>query len=262
MQTHSALSRRATLRRYARGALLPLALLAAWQLAATRDASHQYAFVPLQQIASACLELARSGELFIDLGASLRRTSIGLVCGGLMGIVLGAGMALYAPLQRLFQPLFQGLRHVPLLGLIPLLSLWVGSGDFAKTFVIALAAFFPMTTSAFDALSRIDRRFFELAQSYELTRGAWLRDLLLPAMLPDLFAGLLQAVPIAWITATSSELFFNAGAGVGNLMQNAQAGARVDVLLVCVAGVTVLAVAMGVLCEGVAKRVLRWRDQA
>lgn len=261
LMTHS-VSATPTLRQRARGLVLPIALLLAWQATALHDESNQYAFVPLGQIASACIELARSGELFIDLGASLRRTCIGLVCGSLGGVALGMGMALSPLLQRLFQPLFQGLRYVPLLGLIPLLSLWVGSGDFAKTFVIALAALYPMTTASFDALRRIDRRFFELAQSYELTRVAWLRDLLAPAMLPDLFAGLLQAVPIAWITATTSELLFNAGAGVGNLMQNAQAGARVDVLMVCVLGVTALAVAMSALCERVAKRVLRWRDQA
>jgi sulfonate transport system permease protein len=248
--------------RRARGFVLPLALLAAWQFAASRDAAHQYAFVPLQQVAAAALELLRSGELFIDLGASLRRTTLGLGFGVVSGIAIGAAMGLAHPVEKLFNPLFQALRHVPLLGLIPLLSLWAGTGEFAKVFVVFLAALYPMVTSTFDGVRRIDGRLFELAQSYELTRAAWLRDVVVPATLPDLFGGVLQAVPFAWITATSSELLFNTGAGVGSLMQNAQAGARVDVLLVCVLGVTVLAVSMGALCERVAQRALRWRDQA
>ncbi|QBQ98873.1 ABC transporter permease [Paraburkholderia pallida] len=258
MQKHKTTS----IRRRASGLILPLTLLAAWQAAALHDESHQYTFVPLEQIGAASIELIRNGELFIDLGASLRRTTIGLASGTLTGIALGAGMALSPFIQRLLQPLFQGMRYVPLLGLIPLLSLWAGNGDFAKTFVVTLAALYPVATSSFDSLRRIDMRFIELAKSYELTRTERLRDVLLPAMMPELFTGVLQAVPIAWITATSSELLFNAGAGVGNLMQNAQAGARVDVLLVCVLGVTALAVAMSALCERVARRVLRWRDQA
>ncbi|MDI9682531.1 ABC transporter permease, partial [Burkholderia cenocepacia] len=79
-------------------------------------------------------------------------------------------------------------RYVPLLGLIPLLSLWAGTGEFAKVFIIALAAFYPMTTASFDGLRRVDPRYVELAQSYRLTRiGLW-RDVLIPGALPDLVA--------------------------------------------------------------------------
>ena len=67
---------------------------------------------------------------------------------------------------------------LPLLGLIPLISLWCGTGEFAKVFVVFLAAFYPMVTSSFDGVRRIDHRYFELAYSYELTRAAWLRDVL------------------------------------------------------------------------------------
>ncbi|MBN3789949.1 ABC transporter permease [Burkholderia sp. Ac-20353] len=252
----------AELRRRARGLVVPAALVAAWQFASNGDAAHQYAFVPLQEVGSALIELARSGELATDLGASVRRTTLGLAFGVVAGLVLGAAMARSTLARKLCEPSFQALRYVPLLGLIPLLSLWAGTGDFAKVLIVALAAFYPMTTASFDGLSRVDPRYVELAQSYRLTRvGLW-RDVLIPGALPDLFAGVLQAVPFAWITATSSELLFNAGAGVGNLMQNAQAGARADVLLVCVLGVTALAVAMSVLCERIARRALRWRDHA
>ena len=86
--------------------------------------------------------------------------------------------------RKLGEPAFQALRYVPLLGLIPLLSLWAGTGEFAKVFVIALAAFYPMTTASFDGLRRVDPRYVELAQSYRLTRiGLW-RDVLIPARCP------------------------------------------------------------------------------
>lgn len=258
----STLPTTSSVRRRARGVILPLALIALWEFAAHRDAVHQYAFVPLEQVVQATFELIRSGELSIDLGASLRRTTLGLASGVIAGVATGALTGLSRSAEKLVHPLFQALRHVPLLGLIPLISLWCGTGEFAKVFVVFLAAFYPMVTSSFDGVRQIDQRYFELAYSYQLTRMDWLRDVLIPGALSDVFAGILQAVPFAWITATSSELFFNAGAGVGNLMQTAQAGARIDVLLVCVVGVTVLAVAMGVLCERVAKRVLRWRDHA
>ncbi len=245
-----------------RGAVLPALLLALWEWVAHRDPAHRYAFEPLEHIASAALEVIRTGELPVNLGASLWRTTIGLVTGIGAGIVVGTSMALSQIVRRGVEPLFQAIRHVPLLGLIPLLSLWCGTGEFAKTFVVFLAAFYPMVTSSYDGIRSIDARYFELADSYRLTRFERLRDVLLPGALPGLSAGVLQALPMTWITATSSELLFNAGAGIGSLMQTAQAGARVDVLLVCVASVTALAAATGLLAEHLSRRMLRWRVAA
>ena len=81
------------LRRRARGLVVPALLIAAWQFASSGDAAHQYAFVPLQQVGAALVELARSGELATDLGASLRRTTLGLAFGVAFGLLFGAAMA-------------------------------------------------------------------------------------------------------------------------------------------------------------------------
>jgi sulfonate transport system permease protein len=82
----------------------------------------------------------------------------------------------------------------------------------------------------------------------------------LPAALPSVFAGLQQAVPLAWIAAIGGELLFNVGAGLGNLMMQAETSARMDVIVVCTASVTVLGMAMSYLASLLSARVLRWRQ--
>src|SRR5690606_32289773 len=107
-------------------------------------------FVPLQTIGAALVELIDNGELLLSIGASLQRTCIGLLLGVLAGITLGAAMALSTVTNRLFSPLYHILRQVPILGLIPLIALWFGSGEGSKVLLIGLAAFYPMTLSTFE----------------------------------------------------------------------------------------------------------------
>ena len=84
--------------------------------------------------------------------------------------------------------------------------------------------------------------------------------MLLPAALPALFAGLQQAVPFAWIVAVAGELLFNVGAGLGNLMMVAETGAHMDVIMVCVTGITVLGTAMSQLVSSLSKHLQPWRQ--
>ena len=115
-----------------KGALLPLALLGAWQWASGQGAAAAYIFVSLGDLAHSLRDLILTGELWVHLRASLGRALAGLLLGGSAGIVTGALMAQSPLADRLIGPLFHSIRQVPLLGLIPLLGLWVGNGDGAK----------------------------------------------------------------------------------------------------------------------------------
>ena len=64
-------------------------------------------------------------------------------------------------------------------------------------------------------------------------------------------------VPSPAVTPTN--LLFNVGAGLGNLMMVAETGARMDVIIVCVAGITVMGVAMSQMVSLLSAHALRWR---
>jgi sulfonate transport system permease protein len=242
-----------------RGWVVPLLLLSLWQYAAHRDALHAYAFVPLERVLAALRELLGNGDLWLNLKGSLMRATLGLGVGVVLGIGTGVLMAFSRAALILINPLYQSIRQVPLLGLTPLIGLWVGNGETAKVFIIALAAFYPMVLSTYEGLRHVDTRYREVGQIYGFSRLQMFRHVLLPAALPSLFAGLQQAVPFAWIVAVAGELLFNVGAGLGNLMMVAETGARMDVIIVCVAGITVLGTAMSQLVSLLSAHALRWR---
>jgi sulfonate transport system permease protein len=254
--THSAVRAIKSLR----GGIVPLLLLGCWEYNAHRDALHSYAFVPLEQVGAALYELLANGDLWLNLKGSLLRTSLGLATGVALGIGTGVLMAFSRVALTLINPLYQSIRQVPLLGLTPLIGLWLGNGEPAKVFIIALAAFYPMVLSTYEGLRNVEARYREVGQVYGLNRIQSFRRVLLPAALPSLFAGLQQAVPFTWIVAVAGELLFNVGAGLGNLMMVAETGAHMDVIMVCTAAITALGFAMSQLVSLLSAHVLRWRQ--
>jgi sulfonate transport system permease protein len=250
------------LRRFAgswRGWVLPALLLGWWEYTSHRDAVHAYAFVPLEQIILALRQLLGSGELLLSLRGSLLRTSIGLAIGVGVGVSTGLLMAFSAPARTLINPIYQSIRQVPLLGLTPLIALWVGNGEPAKIFIIALAAFFPMALNTYEGLRNVDGRYGEVGYAYGLSRAQVLKRVLVPASLPSFFSGLQQSVPFAWIAAVAGELLFNVGAGLGNLMTVAETNARMDVIIVCTATIALCGIAMSQIVSLWSAYALRWR---
>lgn len=242
-----------------RGLLLPIALIALWQYTSGLSATHAYAFVPLQEVGHTLAVLIESGELWINFAGSLERTAIGLLLGVMAGVGLGLLMYYSRLVLLLVNPIYNAIRQVPLLGLTPLIGLWLGNGDEAKIFIIALAAFYPMVLNTYEGLRNVDKRFREVGHVYHFNRWQQFHLVLWPAALPSIVTGLLLAIPFAWITCIGSELLFNAGAGLGNLMMTAEASARMDIILICALVVTLLGVAMNYAVMRLGNYLLRWR---
>jgi len=242
-----------------RGWVIPALLLGWWEHSSHRDAVHAYAFVPLEEILAAIRQLLGSGELLLNLEGSLMRASIGLSVGVAVGVLTGLAMAFSATARTLINPVFQSIRQVPLLGITPLVALWLGNGEQAKIFIIVLAAFYPMVLNTYEGLRSVDRRYGEVGYAYGLNRAQVLRRVLVPAALPSFFSGLQQAVPFAWIAAVAGELLFNVGAGLGNLMMVAETNAQMDVIIVCTGTIALLGIAMSQLVSLWSAYALRWR---
>jgi sulfonate transport system permease protein len=243
-----------------RGLVLPIAALAAWNIVAHRGDVHSYVFVPLEQVGASLAESLANGDLFNSWSASVLRTGSGFFIGAVLGISLGAIMAVSRLADALINPVYQAIRQVPLLGFIPLISLWFGNGESSKLLIIALAAFYPTVLNTYEGLKNADPRHLAVGRIFLADRWQTLRFITLPGAMPSIFTGLMQAVAFAWLSSVGSELFFNPGPGLGNLMLNGQAAFRMDVVVLCVLFIGVTGFLSTQLVTLVSRRVLRWRS--
>ncbi|MDR2499997.1 MAG: ABC transporter permease [Treponema sp.] len=206
---------------------LPGLILLFWGLAARFHLVNPYLIPSPGRVAATALQLLRGGELGRHIGVSLLRVAGGYGVSVFAALPLAFLFHQCPALKPWFQGVFAFLRAVPPLAVIPLLILWFGLGEASKRAVIVLATFFPVFLNALSGFDAIDRRWFELAESLELSFFRRLWYILLPGAFPHISAGLRLGFGYAWRSLLGAELFASAS-GLGYLISDAQEMARID----------------------------------
>lgn len=233
-------------------------LVAAWEVAAAVGWLRPDVLAAPSAVLTVGWDLVRDGTLGEALWASLQRVGWGVG----LGIPLGTALALLAGLSRLGDDLVdanvQMLRFVPILGLQPLLIVWLGVGETTKVSMIVLGVAFPIYVNTHAAVRAIDPRHLELAQVVGLGRIDRVRRIVLPGARAGFLVGLRMAAAVAWLLLVFAEQI-NAGRGLGHLMVRAQTFFQTDVIVVCLVVYAVLGLASDAVVRGLERRLLRWQ---
>jgi sulfonate transport system permease protein len=236
----------------------PLLVVGVWWAASAGGLLDPRILPPPQAVFDAARDLIERGTLQSSLAISLQRAALGFALGAAAGVVL----ALVAGLNRIGDAIVDGWmqvqRAVPTLGLIPLVILWLGIGETFKVVIIAIVVGTIMYIQTYAGLTGIESRYVELAETVDLGRWDFVRLVVLPGALPQVFVGLRLAVTGSWLSLVVLEQI-NATSGIGYLMFQAQNYAQTDVILV---GLVVYGL-FGFVSDGilriVERRVLSWR---
>jgi len=242
------------------GLVLPAAVALVWEVMSRQGDAYAYTFVPLSQIFIGLLDLLKSGELLVNLAATLQTTVIGLLIGGVAGLLVGGLMAVSPTANKLIGPLYHTVRQVPLLGLIPLIALWFGNGLFSKILIVSLAAFYPIVLNTFEGMRGVEHKYIEVSSVLKFNRLQLFFNVLLPAAMPSILTGVMHALAFSWISTVGSELLFSTGPGLGGLMQAAQEASRMDIVIIAVASIGLTGLLMNTGFARVSRYLLRWRS--
>jgi len=236
----------------------PLVLLAAWSAAAGSGRLDPRVLPAPWTVLDTGWQLWRAGTLGPDLAISLQRAAEGFAAGLAAGVVL----ALLAGLSRVGAALIDGNvqinRALPILGMIPLFILWLGIGETFKISIIAIAVYIPIYINLSAALSAIDLRYVELAETLGLSRRSFLREVVVPGALPGFFTGLRLGVTGAWLALVVVEEV-NATSGLGYLMYQQATYGLIDSVVVGLAIYGVWGFVSDFAVRLIERRVLSWR---
>ncbi|MBS7812051.1 ABC transporter permease subunit [Roseococcus pinisoli] len=238
--------------------VVPILLVALWQIAANTGLISTRLLAPPNAIAAAAWELIVSGELPYHLLISLQRVAIGLAIALSAGVSLG----LIAGLSRLGEDAvdatLQMLRALPFLALVPLFILWLGIGEATKIALVALGATFPIYLTLFGGIRGVDPKLIEAGRIFGLDRWGLIRHVVLPGALPQALVGLRYALGTAWLSLVVGEQI-NATAGIGFLVMDAREFLRTDIILVGLLVYALLGLGADQLVRVLERRALAWR---
>lgn len=216
------------------GAVLPLLLLAIWQLSTATFGLFSEVQLPSPgSVVRAGHELVERGELWPHIGISVQRVLLGFTFGALIGLAAGALVGLSPLASALLGPTIGAFRAVPSLAWVPLLVLWMKIGEDSKVTLILIGAFFPVFTTVATALRHVDHNLVEAARAFGLRGLRLLTTVQLPAVLPAVFSGLRLALAQAWLFLVAAELIASS-MGLGFLLTDSQNNGRTDRLLLAI----------------------------
>jgi len=215
------------------------ALLAiVWQLAAMRLGAENLPspITVLQKAAVMYSEPIGGNSMFAHIGYSLQRVLAAYLLAAGIGIPLGIAMGWNVTIRKIVSPIFELLRPIPPLAWIPLAILWLGIGEGPKIFICFVGAFVIFVLNAYTGMRYTERLLIDAARTFGATRHQQLFNVAIPASLPSVFAGVQNAMSMAWMCVVAAELV-GAREGVGFII--IQGGDLSDVPMIIVGMVTI-----------------------
>ncbi len=176
--------------------------------------------------------VARFAELVVEpfaghvlhehLLSSLQRFGMGFALAVVVGIPLGLLMAWFRWVDRIVSPAFEAVRFVAPIAWVPFAALWFGTGIGGPVLIIFMGAFPPVLINTYRGAKQVDRKYVEAAQMLGASAFRAMTEVLLPAAVPSIVAGLRISAGLGWQSLVGAELIV-ASSGVGYLMVKGQA---------------------------------------
>jgi sulfonate transport system permease protein len=240
--------------------LVPVLLIALWQLASTLGWADEFTLPPPSKILDAYRELWSNGDIQAALPASLKRAGIGLFFGVSIGLFLGLFAGLWKIGEEVFDAPLQMLRTIPFIAVVPLFITWFGIGETPKLILIASATVFPMYLNTYQGVRGVDKKLVEAGQIFGLRGWRLATRVILPTALPAALTGLRYAAGVSLLALVLAEQI-NAREGIGYLVNNANQNQRPDIVIAGILIYALLGIVVDVVMRLAEHFALPWRPR-
>lgn len=212
------------------------------------------------QVVTGTLELIEDGTLWMHIGSSLFRVGTGFLIAAMLAIPLGLWMGRVEAAYTTLNPVFQILRPISPIAWIPIAILWFGVGNASPIFLIFIASVFPLIVQTAAGVHTIEQRYLRAAENFGVSRARLFRQVIVPAVLPQIIVGMRISLGVAWLVVVAAEMIA-LRSGLGYLiMDSRNAGNRYDLVI---AGMIIIGL-IGLLLDGLMRlleglKSVRWR---
>ncbi|WP_433325666.1 ABC transporter permease [Spirillospora sp. CA-294931] len=191
------------------GAVALGAALTAWHVLTAADVRFWMRFDRFPGPAEVAREFGRqlqSAQFYGDMAQSLVRILSGFALAAVLGVALGIAVARSRWTAGLLQPLFEVVRPIPAIALVPVAILLFPANEQGIVFITFAAAFFPILVSTRHAVRALPTAWEEGVRTLGGGRPRVLLGVVLPGVLPGVFGGLSVGMGVAWICVISAEM--------------------------------------------------------
>jgi NitT/TauT family transport system permease protein len=189
-----------------------LVLLALWEIAARLVASRL--FPAASAVLAALAEEVLHGALPANLALTLLRVAAAFAISMVLGTALGLAMGYWRRLDLVLDSWLTALLNMPALVIIMLAYVWFGLNEAAAVAAVAINKLPATAITIREGARALDRGLLEMAASFRLSKWVKFRQIILPQLIPYLFAAARSGLSLIWKIVLVVELLGRSN-GVG-----------------------------------------------
>jgi taurine transport system permease protein len=217
-----------------------------------------------QDVINAFLELLDKGftgsSFWEHTWISTARVFGAFVLACLIGIPLGIAMGV-SPLARgIFDPPIEFYRPIPPLAYLPLMIIWFGIEETSKVLLIFLSVFAPVALGARAGVKSAAIEQIHAAYSFGATRWQVIRQVILPAAMPEIITAMRIGIGFGWTTLVAAEMVAST-AGLGYMVLSASKFLQTATVIMGIIVIAAIAYAFDHLMRFVERRVVPWKGR-
>lgn len=246
--------------------IVPAAIVVIWQMVVSWElVDTQYLPSPTEVVSAARAWVfggdapaLYDGTWTTHAFASAQRVAYGFVLGSAAGVLMGFVIG-WSPLgARLFDPILQLLRPIPITAWLPFVVVFLGTKGTSAIALISIGAFFPVVLNTVHGLRQVDGILLRAAQMLGCrSRHRLLWRVGIPAALPSIFTGLRTGIGLSWVLVIVAEMIA-VKSGFGYVMWDAYYFLRMDVIVAAMLSVGLMGFLFDRVAIAVQKKVCAW----
>ena len=155
--------------------------------------------------------------MIAHVGISMQRILGALGFAVVTGVPFGVALGWNKKFRAIFKPIFEIIRPVPPIAWVPLVTLWVGTGEIPRMIIIFLGVFMAIVVNSYAGVTMIPPLNFDVGKILGATKRQMLFDIVLPSSLNAIFAGIRTSLGTGWMVLLAAEMLA-AKSGIGFLI--------------------------------------------
>ncbi len=158
------------------------------------------------------------GDIIPDLLASLARLVTAYIISAILAWLLGVAFS-WGRRSEVALPVFDVLQSFPTFAMLPLATLFFGTGNTTIVFFLVITIIWPMLFSVISSLKLVKRDWQEVTQIYNIRGLLYMRKFIWPLSLPGMVTGSIIGLGEGWEAMVATEIIAHSRVGLGNFFE-------------------------------------------
>jgi ABC-type nitrate/sulfonate/bicarbonate transport system permease component len=201
-------------------------------------------------------------SVYESFAITFARLAVGLLATFVFGITLGVAMGVSKRVDAIFRDFVIGGLAMPYVIWALIAALWFGFTFKTPVIVVVLAAVPFVISNVAEGVRAVPKDLVDMGRAFGVGRARVVRRVVIPSLMPFLFAAFRYALSLGWKALAVAEVF-GASSGAGWVIRFWYDSRRMTGLFAYLGFFVIFAILIDVVVlKGLANRVFRWRPTA